>query len=158
MALLETSAENLQQLPLGRIAAFDYGEKRIGVALSDPLQVLATPFRTLGNAGKKSVLRELSALLSDNACCCVVFGMPYHLHGDTGDKARQVEQLAVDLAKRITLPIFCWDERWTTVRAHQTLQELGESPSRNKARVDRMAAAFILQAFLDRIAAVRSHR
>ncbi|MBN1541878.1 Holliday junction resolvase RuvX [candidate division KSB1 bacterium] len=155
MALTEPSQENLERLSIGRILAVDYGEKRIGLALSDPMQVLASPFRTIANEGKKAFIRSVADLVVESGCCCVVFGMPFHLHGDPSPKSRQVSSLIPEIAQKVAVPIFAWDERWTTVSAHRTLHALGESPSRNKERVDRMAAAYILQAFLDRLASVR---
>ncbi len=140
----------------GRLLGIDYGQKRIGLAQSDPMQFLASPFLTLKNKGWKSLITELVHLIQDNDIIAVVIGLPLHMSGEPGEKANEILTFSEQMKKQIDVPIYFQDERWSTSDAHQALHAQGKSPSRNREIVDQIAAAFILQGFLDRLRSFRN--
>ena len=132
-----------------RVLALDVGEKRIGVALSDPTGMLATPLATITRRGKDPDLGEVTRLAVEHEVDEIVIGMPISLSGRMGAQAHRVSRFADDLADRTNLPIRSHDERYSSVEAERLIREAGSSPSRNKARIDAVAAAVILQSYLD---------
>ncbi len=147
--------QSMKRIPLGRILGVDYGRRRIGIAISDPSQVLATTLKTIEVLSRSALIKEIKRILQENHVVGVVVGMPYNLNGTVSKRGEEVVSFIDSLAKECKLPTFSWDERWTTVSAHKTLRELGKSPSKSRNKVDQMAAAFMLQSFLDRIGHLR---
>ena len=147
--------KHLQDLPIGRILSIDYGEKRIGIALSDPLQSLSTGLSTIQNKNRQLIVDEICRMADDNQVVAIVVGFPLNMNGRISKAALQVEELANQLREKIDLPLFLWDERWTTKSAHSLMHQLGKSPSRHKDKVDQIASAILLQSFLDRLERVR---
>lgn len=141
----------VERLPFGRILGIDYGERRIGVAVSDPLQNIASSLVTLQRRGQGYPVQEIVTLVKEQDAIALVIGLPLHMNGHIGDRAEAALQLAHLLADAIEQPVFTQDERWTTASAHKSLHERGQKPSRHRDRVDQIAAAFMLQCFLDRI-------
>jgi putative holliday junction resolvase len=144
-------SKDLKTVPQGRLLGVDYGEKRIGCALCDPMQMLASPLITINNLGPKQIFRELRRVISDNKAVAMVIGMPYHLNGQMGEKAGQVNDFAERAKTRLPISVYLWDERWTTITAEKSMHARGLSPSKHRDRIDQVAAAFILQGFLDRL-------
>jgi putative Holliday junction resolvase len=142
-------------IPLGRILCLDYGERRIGVAWSDPTQTIASPNTTLVVKQESAVVEELARMVHDNQIVAIVIGWPLHMSGSTGERTEAVDRFLQVLQGHITVPIFSWDERWSTMSAHRSLREQGVSPSKNKQRVDTVAAAIILDGFLQRLHRLR---
>ncbi len=133
-----------------RILGIDYGTRRIGISLSDPLQIIAQPYETIEN-GPRTLLCICQMIASEDVELVVV-GMPLNLKGEKGQKAKEVERFVKELANVTTTDVMVWDERFTTSMAHQTLLDMGtkrEERRNNKGRVDAMAAALLLQSFLD---------
>ncbi len=149
--MVELSSIPVDQLPMGRILGVDYGERRFGVAVSDPLQTIAASLVTLHRKGQSFLIEEIAALVQEQAAIAMVIGLPLHMDGRSGDKAEAVLTFARLLAEKIAIPVFTQDERWTTASAHKSLHERGKQPSRQRDNIDQIAAAFILQSFLDRI-------
>ncbi len=149
-------SKDLKTVPQGRLLGVDYGEKRIGCALSDPTQMLASPLVTLDYLGSKQIFRELRRVIKEYNAVAIVIGMPLHLDGRIGDKAAQVKEFAEQAKNRLSISVYLWDERWTTVNAEKSMQARGLSPSKHRDRIDKVAAAFILQGFLDRLSNTRS--
>ena len=145
----------ISNFPSGRILGMDYGAKRLGCAISDPTQLIASPLETIPFLGPKQVKKKLEEIREQHDIRAFVVGMPFHLHGDRGEAALKVTDFIEILQRRFALPIYEWDERWSTVSAHKVLQSSGKSPSRNRDKVDQVAAAVILQNFLDRLAFAR---
>ena len=137
--------------------AVDYGRYRIGLAISDPSQLIATTLMTMKNQGSAVFIQQIKKLCMDHHAVAIVVGLPLHMDGHIDDKGREIQQLSEELKHACQLPVFLWDERWTTVHAHKTLIAAGKSPSKNRERIDQMAAAFILQSFLDRLAFIRKN-
>jgi len=137
--------------PLARIMGVDYGEKRIGVALSDPLGIAAHPWGMVPRTEKG--LAVLQGLVKEQNVTTVVVGMPFTLKGERGQKAKEVIAFIGTLKTRLG-PAECieWDERFTTTMAQQTLRTLEKKKrgrSQKTGRIDAMAAAVLLQSFLD---------
>ncbi len=128
----------------------DWGERRIGLALSDESQILAQPLATVTRRpGKRPPMAALLAHLAGHGVVGIVVGLPLDAEGDEGDAARQARALATTLGRRGGVPVDLWDERMTTARALRTVRELGGTTRGRKADVDRMAAAVLLQHYLD---------
>ena len=133
-----------------RILGIDYGTRRIGVSLSDPLQIIAQPFTTLPNDGK--TLDRICELVDKEKVEAIVVGMPLNLKGEKAQKAQEVEQFIDLLVEKTSVEIIRWDERFTTTIAHQTMLDMGTKRGErrsDKGRIDAMAAAILLQSYLD---------
>jgi putative Holliday junction resolvase len=136
--------------PQGRLLGVDWGEKRIGIALSDESRSIAQPLTTLRRrTGKRFPMRDLLTLVAQHAVSGVVVGLPLEADGSDGESALAARALATDIGRMAALPVSLWDERMSTARALKTVQELGGSTRGRKADVDAMAAAILLQHYLD---------
>ncbi len=136
--------------PQGRLLGVDWGEKRIGIALSDESRSIAQPLTTLTRrTGKRFPMRDLLTLVAQHAVAGVVVGLPLEADGSDGESALAARALATDIGRLAALPVSLWDERMSTARALKTVQELGGSTRGRKADVDAMAAAILLQHYLD---------
>jgi putative Holliday junction resolvase len=134
----------------GRLIAVDWGEIRIGLALSDETQTLATPLETLvRRRGKRFPMSRFLELISEHEPCGVVVGLPLTGEGDEGESAVAARLLAEGLAERSGLPVELWDERMSTARALAAIRVQGGSPRGRKGDVDSRAAAVLLQHYLD---------
>ncbi len=133
-----------------RILGIDFGERRIGLSLSDPLGIIAKPYDTLKNdENLTSRLRDI--ILAEGVALCVM-GMPMTLKGEKGMKARQVEEFVGRLKAETNTDVVLWDERFTTSIAQHTLREMNvkrKGRDSKSGTLDSMAAAIILQGFLD---------
>jgi putative Holliday junction resolvase len=133
-----------------RVLGIDYGTARIGVSLSDPLGIIAQPLETLKNDA--TAIERLAKLIKQHGATLVVVGMPLNLKGQKAHKAQEVEQFVARLKDQTGVAAVLWDERFTSTIAQQTLLSLGTKKKErrtDKGRVDAMAAAIILQSFLD---------
>ena len=138
---------------VGRVLGLDVGERRIGVAISDPERRLAVPFRIVERREDASDVQTIVDLARDEKVEALVIGHPITLKGTVGPQARQVEAFAERLAEASGLPLELWDERLTTVQAQRSLtgaRKRRGGPSRSRSRVDDVAAAIMLQSYLDR--------
>jgi len=134
----------------GRLLGVDWGEKRIGLALSDESRTLAQPLATLTRrAGKRFPMAALREHLDRNAVTGVVVGLPLDAEGAEGDAAKAARVLADDIARRSGLPVALWDERFTTARVLSAVREMGGKTRTRKADVDALAATLLLQHYLD---------
>jgi putative Holliday junction resolvase len=133
-----------------RIMGIDFGTTRIGISLSDPLQIIAQPFTTLGN--QPGIIAQICGIVREQEVGIIVVGMPLNLKGEKGKKAQEVEKFIDEIRKATDVEVVHWDERFTTSIAHQTLLTMGtkrDERRNKKGRVDSMAAAILLQGFLD---------
>ena len=134
----------------GRLLAVDWGEVRIGLALSDETQTLATPLETLvRRRGKRFPMSRFLELIAQHEPSGLVVGLPLTGEGDEEESAIAARELAGGLAERCGLPIELWDERMSTARALAVIREQGGSTRGRKGDVDSLAAAVLLQHFLD---------
>jgi putative Holliday junction resolvase len=134
---------------LGRVMALDVGERRIGVALSDPTRVLASPLTTLRGQPRARAIEQVALLVRDYEVAAVVVGLPLTLSGEVGPQAHLVQEFAKELGAALAVPLHLFDERLTTVAAERMMIDLGMKPEQRKARIDEVAASIILQDFLD---------
>lgn len=135
--------------------AVDYGVRRLGIALSDPTRIIASPHATLvRRAGKRPPWTDLMRLIEENDVSEVVIGLPLDLEGEEGDWAAEVREFGNSLAGRCRLPIHWVDERMTSVQAERAVRGSGlkKKQREEKGRVDAAAAALILQAYLQQVA------
>lgn len=129
--------------------ALDVGERRIGVALSDETELIASSVGAILRTPEKSEFGEILALINKYRVGTMVVGLPLSLDGTIGPQARAV-QAFIEALRRVTqITIESRDERFTTVEAERLLREAGVRPSRDKPRIDAVAAAILLQAYLD---------
>jgi len=134
----------------GRLLAVDWGEVRIGLALSDETQTLATPLETLvRRRGKRFPIGRFLELIGEHAPAGVVVGLPLTGEGEEEASAASARELARELTERSGLAVELWDERMSTARALATIREQGGSTRGRKADVDALAAAVLLQHYLD---------
>ena len=132
----------------GRILALDVGDRRIGIALSDETQLIATPHSVYTRVGWGPDVKHIQKLYNDSEAVLVVCGLPRNMDGSVGFQAEKVQSFAEQLIKA-GLPVVFQDERLSTVSAHQALIEGGMRRDDRKGTVDKVAAAVILQTYLD---------
>jgi putative Holliday junction resolvase len=125
------------------------GTKTIGVAVSDEEEVVATPLRTISRHGGVRDLEGVAALVQETGAGALVIGLPLDLEGKEGDTARRVRALGDRLATHLACPVQYWDERFSTAAAERALLEADVSRKKRKQVVNHVAAALILQGFLD---------
>ncbi len=132
---------------MGRVLGIDHGDVRIGVALSDPTGFLASSLCVLDstNAG----LDQIVALIAEHQIEKIVVGLPRNMDGSYGSATEKVRNFIEKLKTRTNVPVFEWDERMSTVSAHNALREAGLNGKRRKGVVDKVAAQIILQNYLD---------
>ena len=139
-----------------RYVSLDVGDRRIGVAVSDPTALVASPLRTLDRRSQTRDAREVAALAEGLDAAAIVVGLPLSLDGSIGPQAKAVQAFCEALARATKVPVHMRDERFTTAEAERRIREAGGKPSRERARVDAMAAAIILQEYLDSLRAAAS--
>ena len=135
-----------------RVLALDVGERRVGIAISDPTGTVARPLQTLVRGSREEDWVTIAALVAEHDVGLVVVGQPLSLDGTEGPQARQVARYADALAARLPIPIVPWDERFTTVTADEIIRQIHKGKKRRahaKSEVDAIAAAVILQSYLD---------
>jgi putative Holliday junction resolvase len=137
---------------MSRVLALDYGERRIGVAVSDPTRLIAQSLPTiLRRRGKRPPYTRILELIQQWEPATIVVGLPIEASGEEGAMTREARAFGEGVQQRSGVPVKFWDERFTSVRAQRELDrlELPASARRQKERVDAMAAVLILQSYLD---------
>ena len=134
---------------MNRILALDYGDKKIGVAISDPMQVIAKPFKTLNNTTNKDTLLKLNHIISEYDIEKVVVGLPLTLKNKYSIQTEKVIAFIEFLKKNISIPVHPYDERFSSKIAIQSLIQQGIKTGHNKKEIDKTAAAIFLQNYLD---------
>jgi putative holliday junction resolvase len=143
----------------GRLIAVDWGDVRIGLALSDESQVLASPLETLvRRAGKRFPMPRFLELVSEHGPVGVVVGLPLTGEGTEEASAVAARELADTVARRTRLPVALWDERMSTARALAAIREQGGSTRGRREDVDALAAAVLLQHFMESRRPARTER
>ncbi|HEY6968044.1 MAG TPA: Holliday junction resolvase RuvX [Candidatus Angelobacter sp.] len=132
----------------GRILAIDYGSRRMGLAVSDPLGITAQGLETLQRKNKRADFAHLQHVLRDYEVREIVLGYPLRMSGEAGTQSEKVAQFAEELRQKFGLPVHLWDERLTSAEANRVLREAELSIAKRARAVDRMAAVLILQSFL----------
>jgi len=135
-----------------RILAIDHGTKRIGIAVSDELKLIAQPLEFIPAEPFLAFLTRLKELLRMKEVELVLVGMPRNMDGSYGPAALKVQEFVAALRSAISVPIQTWDERLTSVQANRFLIEGEVRREKRKEKVDKMAAAILLQSYLDSLA------
>jgi putative Holliday junction resolvase len=135
----------------GRTLGLDVGERWIGVALSDPLGILASPLTRIERTDDEAAVKAIAELVGKHEARAVVAGLPYSLNGNVGQQAVRVQDFLRKLAQSLGVPVLTSDERLSTVMATQGMIEAGASRGSRKGKIDAAAAALILQWYLDRV-------
>ena len=132
-----------------RILALDHGTKRIGVAISDELQMIAQPLEFIAAEPFANFLRRLKEILRDKEVEMILVGLPRNMDGSYGPAALKVQEFVAVLKETILIPIKTWDERLTSAQANRFLIQAGVRRDQRKEKVDKTAAAILLQSYLD---------
>ncbi|HID86527.1 MAG TPA: Holliday junction resolvase RuvX [Anaerolineae bacterium] len=132
-----------------RVLALDVGEQRIGVAVSDPSQTLARSLKVLERRSLQDDIAAIRRLVEELQVVQIIVGHPRSMDGTVGGQARLVEGFVRELEQALQVPILLWDERLSTVTAARLLSERGVSARKQRGRIDSVAAAVILQDYLD---------
>jgi len=133
---------------MSRFLGIDYGDSRIGLALSDPMKIIGKPFKTLDNK-KNDILNELRLIVQKNEVVRFVVGYPINMKGENTPQTKKVDDFIIFLEKNFDLPISKIDERLSSVSAINSLIIQGVKTGHNKSKIDDTSAAIILQEFLD---------
>jgi putative Holliday junction resolvase len=141
--------ESKSSLPPGRILGVDYGSVRIGLAVSDSDRRIASPLTTYQRRGQEADVTYFKNLIEREEITQIVVGLPIHLSGQEGEKAKESRKFGQWLGKATSLPIVFWDERFTTVEAEGHLLSAGLTRKRRRERIDRVAAQILLQSYID---------
>ena len=135
----------------GRLLAVDYGERRIGLAISDPMGIIASPAGFIARrAGKRPPVAEIIRRATALEARGFVVGLPLDENGEDTDRATEVRRVAEDLQRRTGLPVELIDERYSTAAALRAIREMGGSTRQRKGEVDALAATILLQQALAR--------
>jgi putative Holliday junction resolvase len=132
-----------------RIMAIDYGTARIGVALSDELQMLAHPAETIVIGKTADSLARIASLVEEKDVERILVGLPRHMNGSAGESAEKASAFAQKLRAKVKCEVRTWDERLSTVAAHRSLREAGKSTRQTRGYIDQVAAQILLQSYLD---------
>ena len=132
-----------------RVLALDVGNKRVGVAISDLTQFLARTLKVIQRGSPQDDFAAVSCLVEEHEVEKVVVGYPRSLDGTVGEQAEKVGRYAAGLAKVLDVPVILWDERFSTVSAERLMREAGLRGKKKRERIDAVAAAVILQDYLD---------
>lgn len=133
-----------------RIIGLDVGSKRVGVAVSDEIGIIATPRGAIPRHSFNKDAAAIADLVEAESAARVVVGLPVGLSGEPTEQTRRVERFAAMLASRLSVPVDLWDERLTTAMARQVDPASARPEARRRGRADALAAGFILQSYLDR--------
>ncbi len=132
-----------------RILGIDYGKRRIGIAVSDPMGVIAQALETIEVRSAAAALVRIKEIVEEQAVSQIVVGRPLTLKGHSGEAVEATAAFVEKLKEAVALPTVMVDERFTSVIARQTMVDAGRSPAKDKGSIDRISAALILQTYLD---------
>ena len=132
-----------------RILGLDIGDRRIGVALSDPDGILASPFTIINRSDETADVEAITSIISQHQIKQIIVGLPLSMDGSIGKQAEKVKAFTQRLCSHTEVPVVFRDERLSTVSARRLMQAVSVKKSKKKARDDAIAAAIILQGYLD---------
>jgi putative Holliday junction resolvase len=133
----------------GRVLAIDLGDRRMGLALSDPLGLTAQGLPTVERRNRREDMNYLKSLARKNAVSTIVLGNPLNMDGSQGRQSAEAVEFASKLRKHLNLEVRLWDERLTSVEANRLLREAGLGPEHRARSVDQVAAVLLLENFLE---------
>ena len=159
MSVIEAIEDFAAALPPRRaLAGLDFGDKTVGVAVSDGMLSVASPLETIRRVKFTKDAEALLAILTRREICGIVLGLPRNMDGSEGPRCQKSRAFARNLSRLTDLPITFWDERLSTVAAERALLEADTSRKRRAEVIDHVAAAYILQGALDRLSHMRGGR
>ena len=132
-----------------RLLGIDLGKKRIGIAISDYNQKIATPLQTLEKSKQGKLIDELESIITEYDIKGIIIGNPINMDGTYGKSSQSAKDIAINISNKIDIPVSLWDERLSTVGAFNLSSELDINVSKREKDIDKFAAAFILQGALD---------
>ena len=132
-----------------RLLGLDLGSKRIGVAICDDHQSIATPFRTINKESSGQFINELKLIIKENNIEGIIVGNPINMDGSLGPSSQSIKDVSKNILKNIDVPLCLWDERLSTVGAFNLSSQLDVNVSKKVKNIDKNAAAFILQGAID---------
>ena len=132
-----------------RLLGIDLGTKRIGIAISDYNQKIATPLQTLDKSKQGKLIDELESIITEYDIKGIIIGNPINMDGTYGKSSQSAKDIAINISNKIDIPVSLWDERLSTVGAFNLSSELDINVSKRGKDIDKFAAAFILQGALD---------
>jgi putative holliday junction resolvase len=138
-----------EEIHIGRIMGLDVGDKRIGVALSDPQGWMASPLEAVFRESDAVALTKLSELIKLHQVERVIVGLPRSMDGSLNQQAIKVQTFAEELSRYIAVPMEFWDERLSTVAANRLMLDAGTKKGDKKSKRDSISSALVLQAYLD---------
>jgi putative Holliday junction resolvase len=133
----------------GVLLGFDYGTVRVGVAVSDPDRIIASPLETYARQSEQADAAHYAKVAADLRAVALVVGLPLHANGDESDKSREARAFGAWLANATALPVVFWDERFTTALAEDALLGAKMTHKKRRERRDRVAAQMILQNYIE---------
>jgi len=131
-----------------RILAIDFGERRIGLAISDPLGITAQGLPTMDTKKVEDIFSHIQEIIKDKKVTKVVVGMPKNMNGSIGFKGKEVGRFIDKLNQKTGVEVVAWDERLTSVQSQKSMREMG-TKQKKKEMVDKISATLILQSYLD---------
>lgn len=134
---------------MSRILGIDYGERRIGLAISDPLGIIAQTLTTLDTKKIKDPFFEIKNIVKEKKVKKIVVGLPKNMDGTIGEQGKKVLEFAKNLSKEVNIKIDFWDERLSSVESQKILKETKRKIKQDKKIVDRISASLILQGYLE---------
>ena len=134
-----------------RVLAIDHGTKRMGIAVSDEMRTIAQPLEFIAAEPLDKFFDRLKQIIADKQISLIVVGVPRNMDGTYGPAAVKVQEFITALKEAVAVPIKTWDERLTSVQANRYLIEADVRRSRRKEKVDKTAAAILLQSYLDSV-------
>ena len=150
--LIETPAAFKAALPAhGRLLCLDVGETTIGLALSDALRGIASPLLTIERSKLAKDIAVLQQIIEKNAVSGLVIGYPVNMDGSHGPRTQSTRTFVSNISKQVKLPMLLWDERMSTMAVERMMVEADMSRQRRAQLVDKLAASYMLQGFLDSI-------
>ncbi len=132
-----------------RIIALDYGDSRIGVAISDELCITSLPLTTIDNSGFEDVLERIEGLIDKYDVEEIVVGLPLHMDGSSGERVEVTREFVSRLRQKISVPIFLFDERLSSAEVERVLLEADLSREKRRQKKDKLAASLILRRYLE---------
>lgn len=132
-----------------RILGIDYGDKNIGLAVSDELSITAHPLKSYKAKNKNEDMKFFKDLIKKYHTTKIVIGLPLRMNGSEGSRVEKTKKFASWLKKSLDIPIIYWDERLTTKQASQIMREKGLSNKKKKEQVDQISAVLILSSYLE---------
>ena len=139
----------MERIRLGRILGLDYGERRIGISISDPLHTIASPLRSIDRKVEPDYLKIIQSIIINKEIEKIIIGVPYTMKNKISKQTKIVNEFIQEIKQNLKIPVQGIDERLSTVTAEKELRKQCIKPSLEKSKVDIIAAAIILQEYLD---------